>query len=136
MNSPRLAVVGCGAIARSFHLPALARHAGIRRELVLVHRLAACTQALSVEFDVAANASNHRDLLDSVDGAIIAVPPELHASIASDFLDAGVPVLCEKPLATSGSEARALVELAARMGTVLAVNNNRRAYPGAQQVRR
>ena len=33
---PRVALIGCGAIAENFHLPALARHRELLPELILV----------------------------------------------------------------------------------------------------
>jgi len=52
-----------------------------------------------------------------------------------DFLQAGVPVLCEKPLATTLEHASALVAAADAGGTVLAVNNTRRFYPAVRAAR-
>jgi predicted dehydrogenase len=48
-----------------------------------------------------------------------------------DALNAGVHVLCEKPLATSSADARACCELAAQKNLILAVGMNRRFQPGS-----
>lgn len=60
------------------------------------------------------------DLLDRArpDIVSIATPPHLHHAIALRALGAGAHVLCEKPLATSADEARAMVEAAAHAGRV------------------
>jgi predicted dehydrogenase len=79
--------------------------------------------------------TDHRDVIADVDAAIVAVPQEFHGEVAKEFLQAGVPVLCEKPLATTLAEATSLVETAEAAGTVLAVNNTRRFYPSARAVR-
>ncbi len=47
--------------------------------------------------------TDHRDLLGRVDLVSVAVPTEQHAAIASDFLEAGVGVLVEKPAASGRS---------------------------------
>lgn len=135
VRAPRIALVGCGAIARSFHLPALVRHPAIAEKLVLVDRVADRAAALGSEFGVDEVASDHRQTLDRVDGAIVAVPPEAHARIARDYLEAGVPVLCEKPLATSSEDARLLLELARKADVALAVNHTRRLFPALQKAR-
>ena len=44
------------------------------------------------------------------DGAIIAAPTRLHAALALPLLQAGLPVLVEKPLAATPEEARALAD--------------------------
>lgn len=132
---PAIAVIGCGAIARSFHLPALARASKRLGRIVLVDRDEEQAQTLAAEFAAQGTATNHREVLEQADGAIIAVPPEHHARIVLDFLSAGVPVLCEKPLAISSEEATELVAAASATGVPLAVNNNRRLFPGLQYVR-
>lgn len=126
----RIAVVGCGAIARSFHLPALAASPGIASGLMVVDRDRGRAEAAMREFGASRAATDHRQVLHDADAAIVAVPQEFHAPVAMDFLRAGVPVLCEKPLATTLAEACALVEQAA--GTVLAVNNTHRLYPAVR----
>jgi UDP-N-acetylglucosamine 3-dehydrogenase len=52
-------------------------------------------------------------LLDAgrLDFAVVAVPTELHLPVAELLAHAGVPMLIEKPLASSGQAARTIVEL-------------------------
>jgi myo-inositol 2-dehydrogenase/D-chiro-inositol 1-dehydrogenase len=45
-----------------------------------------------------------------VDAVVIAVPDRFHAALARHCIDAGKPVLCEKPLAVSAAEALTVVE--------------------------
>ncbi|HEY1952816.1 MAG TPA: Gfo/Idh/MocA family oxidoreductase, partial [Gemmatimonadaceae bacterium] len=69
------------------------------------------------------------------DAAIVAVPPRMHYQIALDLLSARIHVLCEKPLAESGEQARSLVAKAAAVDRALCVNNYRRLYPSSIEVR-
>ncbi len=73
--------------------------------------------------------ASHRQVIDSVDAAIIASPSGLHASVASDFLEAGKHVLVEKPLTTKVDDAYDLVTLANRKGCVLQVGHVERFNP-------
>jgi predicted dehydrogenase len=130
--SARIAVVGCGAIARAFHLPALASLPDAARRVIVVDPDRARAEAAQREFAAHGAATDHRQVLHEVDAAIVAVPQEFHAAVAMDFLRAGVAVLCEKPLATTLEEARALVAQADAAGTVLTVNNTHRHYPAAR----
>ena len=50
---------------------------------------------------------------DGVDAVAIVTPNHLHASVATAFLRAGIPVICDKPLATTVEDAEALVKLVA-----------------------
>jgi predicted dehydrogenase len=57
------------------------------------------------------------------------VPTELHHAVARGFLDAGVHVLVEKPIARTLEEADALVALAQKRGALLAVGHLERFNP-------
>jgi predicted dehydrogenase len=82
--------------------------------------------------------SDYKELLNdpAVDAVHICTPNALHFPIAKAALEAGKHVLCEKPLATSVTEARQLVELARKTGLRNCTFHNLRFYPMIQQVRR
>ena len=77
---------------------------------------------------------------DSVDVVHITSPNRYHFEQASQALNAGKHVLCEKPLAMNSNESAELMRLAAQSGRVAAVNYNIRYYPlcleAADRVRR
>jgi predicted dehydrogenase len=73
--------------------------------------------------------TDYHDLLGRVDAVSIAVPTQAHLEVAAPFLDRGVPVLVEKPLARSTEEADQMIALAAARGTVLAVGHTERFNP-------
>lgn len=75
-------------------------------------------------------------LLNLVDAAVIAVPTIYHHAIASDFLSRGIPLMVEKPLAVSASEAEALVALAQRYGALLQVGHIERFNPAFEELQR
>lgn len=136
-DCPRLALVGCGAIAESYYLPALARFPPVLEKTVLVDPDLARARRMAGRFGVGAISVDHRTIVEDVDGAIVAAPTHLHVPLAHDFLACGKPVLCEKPLAESAARAEALVELARRTGTALAVNYLQRLVPsfaGVKQI--
>ena len=128
-------MIGCGAIARSAHVPALAQHAGVRKRAVLVDSDLGRATALAAEFGITSTAADYREVLPSVEGAVIALPHHLHFPVALDCLRAGVHVLCEKPLAASTAEATQLVAASKRARVALAVNHVRRLFPPSQAVR-
>jgi len=127
----RLAILGCGAITRSAHLPAVLAHPGVRvvalvdsdlqraRALAMTHRL----ECKSI--------CDHRELLSEVDAVINALPNHLHAPVNLEFLRKGIHVLCEKPVALTIAEARACCEAADERKLVFAVGMNRRFEPSS-----
>ncbi len=64
---------------------------------------------------------------------VVAVPLSLHYPIASDALDAGANVFCEKTMCYRIEEARALAKKVAETGKVFQVGLQRRANPIYQQ---
>jgi predicted dehydrogenase len=69
------------------------------------------------------------DLLGAVDAVTIAAPTAVHVDLALPFVDAGVPVLVEKPIAASLAEADRLLAAAGRRGTMVAAGHTERFNP-------
>lgn len=125
----RIALIGCGAIAEQYYLPALARHPALLGRLILVDRDLERARELAGRFSVDRVTDDYRDVMQEVDAAILAVPTHLHHPIGLDLLSEHVHVFAEKPLAESAGKAREMVEAAERAGVVLAANYQRRLFP-------
>jgi len=72
--------------------------------------------------------------LERIDAAVVAAPSELHRPIALELIEAGIPTLVEKPLATTVADAEAVVEAAARRGTTLMVGHVERFNPAVLEL--
>ncbi|HZP17428.1 MAG TPA: Gfo/Idh/MocA family oxidoreductase [Terriglobales bacterium] len=128
MNPPRLrlALLGCGEITRTQHLPAALVHPEIE-VVALVDADEPRARSLARDFQISCrSAGDCKSVLPDCDAVINALPNALHAAATLELLHAGKHVLCEKPLATTSADARACSELAARRDLVLAVGMNRR----------
>jgi predicted dehydrogenase len=127
MTEPiRLAILGCGAITRSEHIPAVSAHPGVHL-VALVDTDLPRANALIQNRGLSCKAvADYREVLGQVDAVINALPNHLHVSSNMDCLRAGVHVLCEKPLAITTAEARSCAEFAEEKKLVLAVGMNRR----------
>lgn len=79
---------------------------------------------------------HYRRLLDKLDAVSIAVPTDLHYSVAKEFLEAGVHVLVEKPLTGNLAQARELFELAKSKGLMLHVGHVERYNGAVQELRK
>jgi predicted dehydrogenase len=65
---------------------------------------------------------------DGVEAVAIVTPNHLHAPVAEAFLEAGVHVICDKPLTTTLDEARRLRDKARAGGLIFAVTYNYSGY--------
>jgi predicted dehydrogenase len=72
---------------------------------------------------------------DGIEAAIIVTPNHLHYPVAKAFLEAGIDVICDKPLSTSLDEARELVDLTRASRLIFAVTLNNTGYPMVRQAR-
>lgn len=66
---------------------------------------------------------DYRELIGRVDAVSVAVPTAYHRAVAGAFLEAGIPTLVEKPLASTLGEAEELVALADRAGVTFMVGH-------------
>jgi predicted dehydrogenase len=76
------------------------------------------------------------DREDAVDVVVVATPNDSHFEIARTFLEAGISVVCEKPLTRDSATAAELVRVAAANGVVLAVPHCYSAYAMVRQAAR
>ena len=72
---------------------------------------------------------------DGIDLVAIVTPNHLHGRIASAFLDAGIDVICDKPMTTTLAEALALVAKVRDTQRLFALTHNYSGYPMVRQAR-
>jgi predicted dehydrogenase len=72
---------------------------------------------------------------DCIDAVAIVTPNHVHHPAAAAFLDAGIHVICDKPLATTLAEARDLADRRERSGCLFALTHNYTGYPMVRQAR-
>jgi predicted dehydrogenase len=72
---------------------------------------------------------------DGIEAVSIVTPNHMHAPAARAFLEAGIHVICDKPMTTNVADAQALVALVARTGRVFVLTHNYTGYPMIRQAR-
>lgn len=72
---------------------------------------------------------------DGIDAVAIVTPNYLHAPMATAFLEAGIHVICDKPLAISLAEGEALAALARERNKVFALTHVYAGYPMVRHAR-
>jgi predicted dehydrogenase len=127
----RVGLVGGGPWARMVHAPALVAHPGTELTAVWMRRPEAAA-ALAAEFGTRAH-TDLDSLLAAVDAVAFAVPPRVQGELAVRAAAAGKHLICEKPLAASVSDARAVVEAAQRTGVLSSMMLTLRHDPAVQE---
>lgn len=72
---------------------------------------------------------------DGIDAVAIVTPNHLHAPVATAFLEAGIHVICDKPLAVSLGEGEALAKLAREKRKLFALTHVYSGYPLVRHAR-
>ena len=134
-NGLKLAIIGCGAIAEFSYLPA-ARKVPDAHIVALVDTDVARARRLGRQYGITTCIEDYRQLPSDIDGVVIALPHDLHAPVASEFLERSTAVLVEKPLALTRSDAQKVIDLARANKTLLQVGQNYRFCHRAQMVKR
>ena len=78
--------------------------------------------------------TDYRDLFGLVSCVSIAVPTNLHYSVAHAFLSAGIDVLVEKPMAATLEEGGKLVDLAKEKKRILQIGHLERFNPALRKL--
>lgn len=133
--SLKVAVIGCGSIAKHRHLPE--HDANENVEIVAVCDIVQERADEAAATYQAKAYTNYKTLLkeENVDAVSVCLPNYLHAPVSIDALNAGAHVLCEKPMATSIEEADKMIEAAERNGKKLMIGHNQRFVTSHQKAR-
>jgi predicted dehydrogenase len=72
---------------------------------------------------------------DRIDAVSIVTPNHLHHAVAKTFLNAGIHVICDKPLTTTLEDALDLAQIVRRTGLIFGLTHNYTGYPMVRQAR-
>jgi predicted dehydrogenase len=129
MKELRLAVVGVGHLGRH-HARVAASLSGVAMVGVHDHHPGRAEE-IAREFSLPI-LPDLESVAGEAEAVVVATPTVTHAEIAGFFLDRGLHVLVEKPIAASVSEADDLLARASRAGRVLQVGHVERYNPAIQ----
>ncbi|MGQ4877719.1 Gfo/Idh/MocA family protein [Billgrantia sp. LNSP4103-1] len=85
--------------------------------------------------DYRAMAEAESQCQDGIDVVAIVTPNHLHFDVAKTFLEAGIHVICDKPMTTTLEDAQALAALVERSGLFFGLTHNYSGYPLVRQAR-
>jgi predicted dehydrogenase len=129
----KTAVIGVGSLGQA--------HARVQASLEQVELVAVCdlneTRGREIaERHMTSFVRDYRELLDQVEAVSVATPTVSHFEISRAFLDAGVNVLVEKPIARSLDEADEMISAAESKNLVLQTGHIERFNPAFVALRR
>ena len=135
----KIGIIGCGGIANGKHMPAL-------KQVPDVEMVAFCDiveeRAVKAAKDYGTPDAkvyvDYKELLkdESIDVVHVCTPNREHSFITIDALEAGKHVYCEKPMAKTYAEGKAMLDAAKRTGKRLTIGYQNRQTPQALYVKR
>ncbi len=133
MNKIRTAVVGAGKMG--------AIHAKVYNQLENSQLVAIAdndterAEKLAKEYGAKA-VTDCSELIGNVDAVTISAPTVCHCDLAKLFIENGIAVMIEKPLAASVEQGKQIVDLAKKHKVVVAVGHSERCNPVVQAMKR
>jgi predicted dehydrogenase len=124
-----VALVGYGLAGSVFHAPLIAATDGLVLDTVVTSNPERQAQARAEHGSGLRLADRPEDLwprAGELDLVVLASPNKTHVPLATAALQAGLPVVVDKPIAGTAAEARTLAALAEERGLLLSVFQNRR----------
>ena len=128
MTPLRFALIGYGLAGSTFHAPVIAAVPGLRVTAVVTGNDERQAQARA-DLPDARVLSHPGDVWEAAgdfDAVVIATANSSHEPLARAAIDAGLPVVVDKPLAVTSAEAAELVRHATQHGVLLSTYQNRR----------
>lgn len=137
MEKVKIGIIGAGGIAQVAHL----RHYSQLGEVELTSICDVNEKKageVAREFRIKKVYTDYRKMLENekLDGVSVCTPNWLHKKQTVDALEAGVNVLCEKPMALNAQEAEEMAKVAKRTGKILLVGYPFRFLGEAKMLKR
>ena len=127
-----IGIIGCGGIAEGKHLPSLSKIENVRI-VAFCDLIIEKAQEMAKQYgtpDAKVCTDYHELLADpSIEVVHVLTPNRAHADISIDALKAGKHVMCEKPMAKSGADAKRMYEAAVASGKKLSIGYQHRQKP-------
>lgn len=124
----RVGIIGYGLAGAVFHAPLVASTPGMAVAAIVTNDPGRQAQARADYPGATVYATTEEMLADpsQLDAVVVAAPNRAHVALGVAALEAGLPVVIDKPMAPSSAEAERLMEASRRTGKLLTVFQNRR----------
>jgi len=124
----RYGIVGCGAIAQRRHIPECVNNPDSSLVALCDPNYERAEGISKAYGGVAKCYTDYAEMLKdpNVDAVVVSGPNKLHAEQSIQALAAGKHVLCEKPMATTREDAKAMIAASEKAGKYLMIGLNQR----------
>jgi predicted dehydrogenase len=130
----RVGVIGAGGIARGAHLPGYAKVPDEADVVAISDIDEPRARKLADDFDVPRVYADFNDMLaqEELDLVSVCTPPFMHCAASMAALNAGVNVICEKPMAMNAAEGEEMIAAANENNKMLTIGFQSRYGERAQ----
>lgn len=120
MNKIKVAIIGCGMIAKTAHIPAYLKHPNVEIKYFCDFYKENAERFVK-EYKCGVAVQDYHDILSDpeIEAVSVCTSNDAHAMVSIDFLRAGKNVLCEKPAARTYVEALEMQKAQNETGKVL-----------------
>lgn len=138
MAKIKVGIVGCGFIANRKHLPMLTQHQDVEIvafcDIIRERAEASCKQFGASDAKVY---EDYREVIGrkDIDVVHVCTPNSSHAEISVAALQGGKHVMCEKPMAKTSAEAKAMLDAAKASGKKLTIGYQNRFRSDSQFIK-
>lgn len=135
----QVGIIGCGGIANGKHLPSLSKLENIEM-IAFCDIIGSRAGKASEEYGVEGSKvyTDYKELLkdETIDVVHVLTPNNSHAEISIAAMKAGKHVMCEKPMAKTSEEARAMINTMKETGKKLTIGYQNRFRKDAQYLKK
>lgn len=137
MKKMKVAVIGCGKIANTAHIPAYIANLDAEIKYFCDIDLQKAEKAVK-EYGCGTAIEDYRELLKDpeIEAVSVCTPNHIHSTITIDCLRAGKNVLCEKPAARTYAEALEMQKVQHESGKVLNIGVVNRFNTGVNIIKK
>ena len=127
-DEARVGILGYGIGGRIFHAPLVAATSGLTPAVLVTANPERAAQARAdyPDAEVVPDADALFDRASELDLVVVTTPNRTHVPLALRAIEAGLPVVVDKPFAPTAAEAQQVVDAAKAKGVGLTVFQNRR----------
>ena len=136
MNKLRIGIIGVGGIAQGRHIPAFLQLNDSCEITALSDVNIDRARETAEKYNIPHVFEDYHELFSEVDAVCICTPNKFHAEITIAAFEAGVHVLCEKPMALRAEECEAMVTASKKADKVLAIAYHYRFMKEAQAAKK